>query len=191
MARRWQDTVGYYQIACWPNALLDKASRWPTDTNGSLIVQITAVTEATMIKKTYMWYHTFRLLFLKSINGLLSPKITALHYVHFPNFSGAAKWLGSEPRPGNKGVTPVHRHIINEYLEMTEFFSIESKPNYKPRDIFNPLTLQDESRNLRAAWILPWWHRENEWVDLLCLELILERFAAGTWEWFVLKQTIL
>lgn len=51
VARKWQDTGGYYQRAWWPNALLDKASRWPTDTNGSLIVQITAVTKATMLKK--------------------------------------------------------------------------------------------------------------------------------------------
>lgn len=54
VARKWQDTVGYYQRAWWPNALLDKASRWPTDTNASLIVQITAVTNTTMIKKSHM-----------------------------------------------------------------------------------------------------------------------------------------
>lgn len=109
------------------------------------------------------------------------------HYIHFPNFFGPAKWLGTKPRPCNKWVTPLHKHIINEYLEMTEAFSIETKPNYKPRDIFNPLTIRDESI-LRAALISPWSHRENEWVNLLCLELILEKLPAGTW-WMICAIT--
>lgn len=94
-------------------------------------------------------------------------KITALslYTVHFPNFFRPAKWLWTKPRPCNKWVTPLHRHIINEVLEMTEAFSLETKPNYKPRDIFNPLTMKDESRNVRAALIVPWWRREYEWIN--------------------------
>lgn len=102
-------------------------------------------------------------------------KITALslYTVHFPNFFRPAEWLWTKPRPCNKWVTPLHRHIINEVLEMTEAFSIETKPNYKPRDIFNPLTMKDESRNVRAALVVPWWRREYEWINFTVF-----------WKWF-------